>query len=165
MQFIKKYWLYLVVFAMGVVAGWFGHSYFTAPAVITKTKTIELPAKVETVTEIVYVQKEYDEKTDVDLNVGKQELNVKVNGKDFEIKKADNEQYVFDKNKLQLNQTSRADLNITVPTIDKTKRWGAGIGYSNNGIGYVVKVPAGKVVDAWGYADKDTRAAGVMVGF
>jgi len=57
--------------------------------------------------------------------------------------KADDEKYVFDKYKLQLNQTSRADLNITVPVIDKARNWPIGIGAPKDGavgmIGFSVK--------------------------
>lgn len=111
----------------GHVRGWLHICPVTEPEIKTEVKY-----KTDTKTEIVYVPKYiYQdgsiEKTDVDINVGKQELAVKVNGKDFEIKKADDEKYVFDKYKLQLNQISRADLNITVPVIDKTKRWEIGI--------------------------------------
>ncbi|MEG2344152.1 MAG: hypothetical protein RSB52_08330 [Acidaminococcaceae bacterium] len=166
MQFIRKYWLFLLVFAIGVVMGWSGHSFFVEPTVISKT--ITLPAKVatetKTKTEIVYIEKAPGEKTDLDVNIGKQELNVKVNGQDAVIKKDDNERFIFDKNKVVFDQTSKATIDIKVPTIDKTKRWGIGAGYGSNGIGYMLKVPAGKF-DAWGYADKDTKAAGIMVGF
>lgn len=52
----------------------------------------EVKYKTDTKTEIVYVPKYIyqdgsTEKTDIDINVGKQELAVKVNGKDFGIKR------------------------------------------------------------------------------
>ncbi|MEG1412538.1 MAG: hypothetical protein RSC56_03355, partial [Acidaminococcaceae bacterium] len=145
--------------------GWLGHSYFTAPKTITKTVTLPAKVETETKTEIVYIEKAPGEKTDLDVNIGKQELNVKVNGQDAVIKKDDNERFMFDKNKVVFDQTSKATVDIKVPTIDKTKRWGIGAGYGSNGIGYMLKVPVGKEVDAWGYADKDTKAVGIMVGF
>ena len=103
------------------------------------------------------------EKTDVDVNVGKQELAVKVNGKDFEIKKADDEKYVFDKYKLQLNQTSRADLNITVPVIDKTKHWEIGIGTSKDGAVGMIGFPVKGNIGGWIAGRQDNVMAGVVV--
>lgn len=103
------------------------------------------------------------EKTDIDINVGKQELAVKVNGKDFGIKKADNEKYVFDKYKLQLNQTSRSDLNITVPVIDKTKRWEIGIGASKDGAVGMVGFPVKGNIGGWIAGRQGNVMAGVMV--
>lgn len=103
------------------------------------------------------------EKTDVDLNIGKQELAEKVNGKDFVIQKSDDEKYVFDKNKLQLTQTSRADLNITVPVIDKTKRWEIGIGASKDGVVGMVGFPIKSNVGGWIAGRQGEVMVGVVV--
>ena len=133
----------------GHVRGWL----HTCPVAEPEIKT-EVKYKTDTKTEIVYVPKYIyqdgsTEKTDVDVNVGKQELAVKVNGKDFEIKKADDEKYIFDKYKLQLNQTSRTDLNITVPVIDKTKRWEIGIGASGDGAVGMIGFPIKNNIGGW----------------
>ena len=103
------------------------------------------------------------EKTDVDLNIGKQELAVKVNGKDFAIQKSDDEKYVFDKNKLQLTQTSRADLNITVPVIDKTKRWEIGIGVSKSGAVGMVGFPLKNNIGGWIAGNNGNIMAGISI--
>ena len=135
----NKYKIITVVLCVAAFSfGWYARAWLhICPVAEPEIKT-EVKYKTDTKTEIVYVPKYIyqdgsTEKTDIDINVGKQELAVKVNGKDFGIKKADNEKYVFDKYKLQLNQTSRSDLNITVPVIDKTKRWEIGIGASKDG--------------------------------
>lgn len=128
----------------------------------------EVKYKTDTKTEIVYVPKYIyqdgsTEKTDIDINVGKQELAVKVNGKDFGIKKADDEKYVFDKYKLQLNQTSRSDLNITVPVIDKTKHWEIGIGTSKDGVVGMVGFPVKGNLGGWIAGRQGNVMAGITV--
>ena len=88
---------------------------------------------------------------------------MKVNGKDFEIKKADDEKYVFDKYKLQLNQTSRADLNITVPVIDKTKHWEIGIGTSKDGAVGMIGFPVKNNIGGWIAGRQGNVMAGITV--
>lgn len=147
----------------GHVRGWLHICPVAEPEIKTEVKY-----KTDTKTEIVYVPKYIyqdgsTEKTDVDVNVGKQELAVKVNGKDFEIKKADDEKYIFDKYKLQLNQTSRTDLNITVPVIDKTKRWEIGIGASKDGAVGMVGFPIKNNIGGWIAGRKGNVMAGIIV--
>ena len=147
----------------GHVRGWLHICPVTEPEIKTEVKY-----KTDTKTEIVYVPKYiYQdgsiEKTDVDINVGKQELAVKVNGKDFEIKKADDEKYVFDKYKLQLNQISRAYLNITVPVIDKTKRWEIGIGASKTGVVGMIGFPVKGNIGGWIAGRQGNIMAGAVV--
>ena len=86
------------------------------PEATVETK-IQYKDKVKT--EIAYVPKETtttkQENTDLDVNIGKQELNVKLNGKDFKINKSTDEDYLFDKNKVTLNQTSQAAPFLLAP--------------------------------------------------
>lgn len=163
-DFIKKYLFYIVCLVVGLIAGYFVGQHFADPVTIEKPPIIKTEYQTKTETKILYVPKEAGEKTDLDVSVAKQELNVKVNGQDAVIKKEDDERYIFDKNKVVFDQTSKATIDIKVPTIDKTKRFGIGAGFGNNGVGYMIKFPAGKF-DGWGYKDKDTTAAGIMIGF
>lgn len=144
--------------------------------------------KTETKTEIIYVPKEtikyytidkntgetienmYTEKTDIEANIGKPSVNVKLNDKDIEINKADDEKYVFEKNKLKLTQSSKVDFNIHVDPIeiDKTKHWGIGGGYnSKNGATVIAEFPINKKgnIDGWVTKDSETVAAGIIVKF
>lgn len=144
--------------------------------------------KTETKTEIVYVPKEtikyytidkntgetienmYTEKTDIEANIGKPSVNVKLNDKDIEINKADDEKYVFEKNKLKLTQSSKVDFDIHVDPIeiDKTKHWGIGGGYnSKNGATVIAEFPINKKgnIDGWVTKDSETVAAGIIVKF
>lgn len=125
--------------------------------------------QTETKTEIAYVPKvvykDGKEKTDIDMQIGKQTLNVKVNGKEMTVDKADNENFVFEQNKLTLDQTSQANINIEVPTIDKTKRWEIGVGLSNNGVAGMIGFPVKENIGGWVAGDKDTAMGGVMIRF
>lgn len=165
---MKKYLPFIICLIVGLAAGFFIGQHFADP--VTNTVMVEKPPIVKTEyqtkteTKIVYLPKADGEKTDLEANIGKQELNIKVNGQDAVIKKEDDERYIFDKNKVVFDQTSKATIDIKVPTIDKTKRFGIGAGFGNNGVGYMIKFPAGKF-DGWGYKDKDTTAAGLMIGF
>ena len=145
---------------------------YKSAAKVEPTEGITVPAKVQTVTktEFVYVHKAQDaagqvENTDIDANIGKQELTIKVNGKEQVIKKTDSEEYVFDKDKLAIDQKSTATVDIKVPTVDNTRRWSVGIGYGNHGPAGKVDFPVGHVVGGWVAGDKETVMAGVKINF
>lgn len=108
------------------------------------------------------------EDTDIEVSVAKPELNVKVNDKEVKIHKADNEKYIFDKNKLTMEQGSKVDFSIHVDPIDNTKHWGVGIGATGNGEpAALVTIPINKKkdIDGWIYKDVDKTSAGVMIRF
>lgn len=145
------------------VSGYYAHSYLhTCPAAEPQIVT-KYQDKVKT--EIVYVPKEQGEQTDVDVKIDKPELNVMVNDKPITIHKADDEKYIFDKNKLSLTQTSRSDLHISIPTVDKTKRWGIGIGASKDGAVGFLRFPVKGNVGGWVAGNKETAMAGLEVRF
>lgn len=165
----KKYKVIVLLLCVATFfLGWSARAWLhTCPVAEPEIKT-EVKYKTDTKTEIVYVPKYIyqdgsTEKTDVDVNIGKQELAVKVNGKYFEIQKAEDEKYIFDKYKLQLNQTSRADLNITVPVIDKTKHWEIGIGASKDGVVGMIGFPVKNNIGGWIAGRRGNVMAGVMV--
>lgn len=165
----NKYKIFSLAFCAAAFAfGWHMHGWMHTCLVADPEIKTEIKYLNDTKTEVVYVPKYIYpdgsiEKTDVDVNVGKQELAVKVNGKDFAIQKSDDEKYVFDKNKLQLTQTSRADLNITVPVIDKTKRWEIGIGASKDGVVGMVGFPIKNNVGGWIAGRQGDVMVGVVV--
>ena len=133
--------------------------------------TISGVVESKTKTDIAYVPKTVvngkKEKTDLQADIGKTDFVVRVNGKEKTFAKADDEQYVFDKNKLTLDQTSKVTMDINVPTRDETKRWAVGVGYSNDGIAYTVDFPIGKSnrLGGWAYKDNDSHAVGVKMKF
>jgi len=147
------------------------------PTADTKVVTqVEYRDKVKT--EIAYVPKEtviYKaadgstksglEKTDVDVKVNKPALNVKVNGKEFAVTKADDEQFLFDKNKLTMTQTSTANLNIHVPSVDETRRWGVGVGASKDGAVAALSFPLIGKLDGWAAGRRGDVMGGVMFRF
>lgn len=162
---------YLAIFIAGFIVCWVFY-----PRTITKIeyrdKIIKGDAQTITKTEVVYVPKLIDdtgqrEKTDLQIDLAKTDINVKVNGKNAVISKADDEQYLFEKNKIALQQTSKAEINITVPVEDRTKYWSLGVGYGNNGMAGIVGFPINKkaAVGGWIYADKRTGAGGIEIKF
>lgn len=149
----------------------------TCPVADTKVVTqVEYRDKVKT--EIAYVPKETviyksvdgstksePEKTDIDVKLNKPVLNVKVNDKAFVVAQTENEQYLFDKNKLTLTQTSSTDLNIKIPVVDKTRRWGIGAGISKDGAVGVINFPLKGNAGGWVAGRADNVMGGVMVRF
>lgn len=116
------------------------------------------------------IKEETVEDTDLDATIGKTEFDVKLNGKDITFKKDDNERFVFDKNKVLLEQTSTVTFNATVSpyVIDKTKRWSIGIGKSeHSGTAYMIDFPIGKsnIFAGWIYKDDDNNTIGIKYRF
>ena len=167
---------------------------YLAPALTQHhyTNTVEKPTIVqgtvqtETKTQIAYVPKETVitkyvdasgkevtgttlENTDLDASIAKADFNVRLNGKDVQFTRADDEKYLFEKNKVALNQTSKITFDATVsPTvIDNTRRWAIGAGYGTEGLAGSVRFPIGKnnAVGGWVYGDKSVKSAGLEVKF
>ena len=168
----KSIWIAGVSFALGIAVG----SMCTTQDVVNDAEkpqpnTISGVVESKTKTEIAYVPKTVvkgkKEKTDLQADIGKTDFTIKVNGKEQTFVKSDEEKYVFDNNKLTLDQTSRVTLDVTVPTVDKTKRWAFGVGYGNDGMAYTVDFPIGKsdAVGGWVYRDNDSTAVGVKMKF
>lgn len=161
-----------VSFALGIAVGVLVVPQDVAPEVEkSQPNTISGVVEGETKTEISYVPKTVvkgeKEKTDLQADIGKTDFVVRVNGKEQTFTKAENERYVFDENKVTLDQTSKVTMDINIPTRDKTKRWAVGVGYGNDGMAYTVDFPIGKsdTVGGWAYKDNDSHAVGVKIKF
>lgn len=141
------------------------------PKTITK---VEYQDRIQT--EIAYVPKETivykdtsdntveeAEKTDVDVKIAKPQLAVKVNGKEFTIDKTDDEKFLFEKNKLQMQQTSKATLDIQVP--DNTRHWEIGTGYGKGGLVGQIGFPVAGNVGGWIAGKPGNVMAGINVKF
>lgn len=165
-QHISVACICLLCFAGGYLTG----DYYAVRETVTVEKEKPVYVKGETVTktEIVYVPKEQGERADMALDIGKQDFTIRVNGQEQTFDKTDDERYVFDKNKLSMEQTSRIAVDVNVPTVDKTKRWAVGVGYADGGdIAYTVDFPIGKSdrLGGWLYGGADEKAVGVKVKF
>lgn len=169
--------IYILAALCLFMGGYNAHDYFhacpkTEPVIVTEYKD-----RVKT--EIAYVPKETviykladgsigkEADADIDIKINKPELNVKVNEKAFAIRKDDDEKYIFEKNKLALTQTSSADLNITVPTVDKTKLYEIGIGVSKDGAVGLVGFPInrGNSLGGWVAGNEECLMGGVSLKF
>lgn len=174
--------LCLVSFAGGYLTG--DYTADRQTVTVTEEKPVYVKGETVTKTQIAYVPKETVieryidangneitretvETTDLDATIGKADFVVKVNGKEQTFAKDDDERYVFDKNKLTLDQTSRISFDVTVPPVDKTKRWAVGIGYSDDKtVAYIADFPIGKssALGGWIYSG-DEKAAGIKWKF
>lgn len=161
-RYITVVLLILAAFGIGFYRG-----RVTAPV-----QTVEKEVPVEkvvtqyrTVTDIKYVPKTSSADSDVDIKIPKQELTVSVNGKSQTIQKTEDEKYVLDRNKLQLEQSSKATLDIKIPTVDKTRRWSIGIGAGRHGAAYMLRTPLKGNVGAWAAGDKKSVMCGLSFEF
>lgn len=158
----------LVCFVIGFLAGFswraINHKYPTPKAV--QNESVTAKTEMETKTVVRYVPKESPKDADVDVTIPKQTLTVKVNGKEQTFQKSDNEKYVLDKNKIALEQQSKASIDIKVPTIDNTHRWELGVGVDKHGqpagmVGFPIKSNIG----GWVAGSSGTVMGGVKVHF
>ena len=165
---------YLLVFALGFLCCYIFYPR-TLNMIEYRDKIIQGETKTITKTELAYIPKYSTtnndgsvsiEKTDLEIKIPKQELNIKINGKDAIIKKSSDEAYLFEKNKVQLEQTSTAQINISVPVVDNTKHWSLGIGYGKNGLAGTVDFPLHKpYLSGWIYTDQHTQTLGIKIKF
>ena len=169
LSLIYPYRRYIVAVLAIIAAFSFGfyRGRVTAPEkIIEKEVPVEhIVTQTKTVTDIRYVPKATPTDSDVDIRIPKQEIKVAVNGKEQTIRKADTEKYVFDQNKLQLEQYSKASLDIKIPTVDKTRRWSIGIGAGKDGAAYMIRGPLKKHVGAWVAGNKKAIMGGVSFDF
>lgn len=161
-KYIVAAFAILIAFSFGFYRG-----RVTAPEkIIEKEVPVEhIVTQTKTVTDIRYVPKATPADPDVDIKIPKQQLTVSVNGQQQTIKKSDSEKYVFDKGQLKLEQTSKAVVDIKIPTIDKTRRWSIGIGAGKDGAAYMVRAPLKGHVGAWAAGNKKAIMGGVSFDF
>lgn len=150
----------LASFALGFYRG-----RATAPIKMVEKPVEHVVTETATKTDIQYIPKPTPAAADIAVTIPKQELTVSVNGKEHTIQKSDNEKYVFDKGQLKLEQTSKASLDISIPTVDKTRRWSIGIGVGKDGAVYMVRGPLKGHIGVWAAGDKQTVMGGVSFDF
>lgn len=157
-----------VCFLIGFLSGFsfraINHKCPTPKAV--QNESVTAKTETETKTIVRYVEKESPQDADVDVTVPKQTLTVKVNGQAQTFKKSDNEQYILDKNKIALEQSSKATVDIKVPVVDETRKWELGVGVDKHGqpagmVGFPVKGHVG----GWVAGSKSTVMGGIKVHF
>lgn len=189
----SKYVQYLLILCIGAWGGFFlGTQWF--PRTETRVETIEVErpiivqgeARTETKTQIAYVPKEtvvvkyvdastgqevtaqQRETVDLDAQIGKPDFVVRLNGKETTFAKADDEAYMFERNKIALEQSSTItiDARVEPQVIDDTRRWSIGVGYGDHGVAYKVDFPLGHGAwGGWAYRDNSSKAGGVALRF
>lgn len=157
-----------VCFVIGFLAGfsWRAINHKCPMPKATQNESVTAKTETETKTIVRYVEKESPHDADVDISVPKQELTVKVNGHEQTFKKEENERYVLDKNKVAVEQQSKATVEVKVPVIDNTRKWEIGVGVDKNGhpsglVGFPIKSNVG----GWVAGNKNTVMGGVKVHF
>lgn len=158
-----------VCFLIGFLAGfsWRAiniHKCTTPKA--AQNENVAAETKTETKTVVRYVEKKSERDSDVDISIPKQVLTVKVNGKEQTFKKSDTEKYVLDKNKITLDQQSKASVDIKVPVVDETRKWELGVGVDKKGqpagmVGFPIKSNVG----GWIAGSKSAVMGGIKVHF
>lgn len=161
---------YVFCFFLGFL---FCHFFF--PNVIKDTPSVidSIPVSgtvvAETKTDVQYIEKESSDDSDIDIDIKPVELKVKVNDKEVNIKKSVDEKYVFDKNKLSLNQASKAEFSVKVEPvyIDNTKHWGFGLGTDLKTVYGKVDFPINKKssIDGWVIGSPERIIGGVTKRF
>ena len=157
-----------VCLLIGFVAGFTFRMINHKCHVVKPAQNEDLNAKIHTETKTVvkYVPKESPHDADIDISVPKQELTVKVNGHEQTFKKEENERYVLDKNKVAVEQQSKATVEVKVPVIDNTRKWELGVGVDKHGkpagmVGFPIKGHVG----GWVAGSKGAIMGGVKVHF
>ena len=157
-----------VCFTIGFLSGfsWRAMNHKCPVPKTTQNESVTAKTETETKTIVRYVEKESPQDADVDVTVPKQTLTVKVNGQAQTFKKSDNEQYILDKNKIALEQSSKATVDIKVPVVDETRKWELGVGVDKHGqpagmVGFPVKGHVG----GWVAGSKSTVMGGIKVHF
>lgn len=177
----------LIALLIGACGGWFvQHWWETSPlkaeiAKLTaqlkaekeKPPVIKESVKVQTVTQWAYggekiIYKDAQGKeipVDMAYQFNKPEFVFTVNGKLAKFEKMDNERFVFDKNMGKMVQDTTANINITVPTIDKTKHLGVGLYGSTESAGAFVTKDAFLLFGGAKYGGGYELGAGMMYRF
>lgn len=157
-----------VCFTIGFLSGfsWRAINHKCPVSKTTQNESVTAKTETETKTIVRYVEKESPQDADVDVTIPKQSLTVKVNGHEQTFKKSDTEKYVLDKNKITLDQQSKATVDIKVPVVDETRKWELGIGVDKHGqpagmVGFPVKGNVG----GWVAGSKSTVMGGIKVHF
>lgn len=157
-----------ICFVIGFLAG-FSWRAINHKCTLQKTpqnESVTAETKTETKTVVRYVEKKSERDSDVDISIPKQTLTVKVNGETQTFNKSDNEQYILDKNKIALEQQSKASVDIKVPVIDETRKWELGVGVDKHGqpagmVGFPIKGNVG----GWVAGSNGTIMGGIKVHF
>lgn len=137
--------------------------YWAAPTPEQPVAPIPTTATVERQTVVKYIPKESPKDADLDINTGKQDMVIRVNGKEQTFQKASDERFIFDKNKIMLDQQQTATLDIRLP--DATRHWSIGIGASKHGTAGMVKFPIKRHIGGWVAGNRRDIMGGVCFNF
>lgn len=132
MQKLKEFWAsqwqFLAMTALCMVtfiAGWYSCEKFNANYVevtvekeVVREIPVEIPVEVKGETEIVYVEKESPDDSDVSITAEKPTIKMDYNGEQYEFETLSNETQKFDKGKLDIKTNTTTTLDVT-PIVDR----------------------------------------------
>lgn len=152
------------VFVAGAVAGAIGWYWLGPVRVVTEKEPVAESTLVHTTLagkkEIVYVEKEPGEKTDVRVDAAKPQVTVSVNGQPYKVDVLSGERQKFEKGKLVITEETQLKLEIKTPP---QPRLSLGVGWGRHGPALIA---GGKVGNGgggwWAYGDRKTLAGGLM---
>jgi hypothetical protein len=131
----------------------------------TQVTGISQEAHVITNTQIIYVEKPAGDETDLDVKIGQPDFTVRVNGRDQVFTKTSEEAYMFEKNRISLDQSSKVAFELKIIPADNTRHYGLGLGIGFNGLAGIGSFPVQGIFDGWVYLDKAIGAGGLMIRF
>jgi len=154
--------LFVILFIFG--AGYiFGYSK-GKKHVNNNVVSVSGSAQNTTTTTIAYVQKKPDSIHDMSLNIKKTDFSININGHNTTFNKTEDESYMFEKNKIQLDQSSKVMFEVQVKPIDLTKHFGIGLGYSD-GLELMFTGPVMNMFDTYLHISEKSLGAGVILRF
>jgi hypothetical protein len=113
---------YIITLLIGMFIGAFGfYSIYTPEPQVINIPSEPIVLKGDTETDIVYVEKEPGEKTDVELNTKPLDIIVKTNGQTHVIENKVNETQKFENGKLVIDQKSELDITKMVDELARVK--------------------------------------------
>ena len=155
----------IILMIFSFILGYKTYPQFHKPLVVSsQSQTVTGDIKNTTTTTVAYVPKLTKSDSDVNLNLSKPDLTVNINGRTTTFNKDVYENYLFENNKLQLDQTSKVSFSVKVDPIDLTKHYGIGIGYDNGLAGFFT-APLFKDIDINGVFNDKNIGGGVLIRF
>lgn len=162
-------YLFLVVVFTYVATYWVGYSrgYEKAKNIIhpEPIQMVTGDVQTRTITKFIYAPKTETAPADINANIGKTEISLRVNGETTTFNKSVDEKSLFDKNQVSLEQTSKVSFAVSVTPIDLTKHYGFGLGFDKDGVNAQISFPALGALDATVQASTTRLGAGFLIRF
>ena len=156
--------IFIVLITISFILGYKSYTIINKPVNNGNNTIVTGNITTNTTTTIGYVPKPKNDNTDIKMNIPKTDLIINVNGKRVTFDAESSENYLFEKNRLELDQSSKVNFSVTVKPTDLTKRWGIGVGYIDRLTG-IITGPIVGPFDFIGVINDKTIGAGAIIRF